>query len=100
MVLSALNTGYPYGSSDGWVEFEEPTDSTSVIGIDPSISGACPGSFSLTNGFDQRAICWRNLDDAGTVSASIDVGHDVGTIDVDMEYNQFYSAGTSTVDSY
>jgi hypothetical protein len=84
--------GYPYGSSDGWVEFEEPTDSTSVIGIDPSISGACPGSFSLANGFDQRAICWRNLDDAGTVSASIDVGHDVGTIDVDMEYNQFYSA--------
>ena len=49
----SLNTEqtYPMDNGLGWVVFEEPTDSRTVIGIDPGVGGKCPGDHQIDNGY-------------------------------------------------
>ena len=84
--------GFPYvlENSDGWVVYDEDSDNEEItIGIDPSIAGACPGDLVLTSGYDGTPICTRLLDDAGMVSAAFELPFDVGSVTLDIEYNQF-----------
>ena len=80
---------YPYDDGSGWVIFEEPEDGKIVVGIDPSVGGRCPGGLVLMNGYQGAPICTRDLDDAGTVVASYETVFDVGSVTVDMDYNQY-----------
>ena len=91
MTVNASQT-YPYHDGAGWVIFAEDEDSITV-GIDPSVSGACPGGYTLEQGYDQLPICSRALTAAGGVSASYEVPFDVGTVEIDLSYSQYYSAG-------
>ena len=83
---------YPYDDGSGWVHFAEELDNRTLVGIDPSVGGNCPGDMSIVYGHDDRATCARSLTAAGSVSATYDVGHDVGAVTVDVQYNQYYSA--------
>eukprot|EP00750_Incisomonas_marina_P025978 INCI583.1.p1 GENE.INCI583.1~~INCI583.1.p1 ORF type:complete len:1394 (+),score=246.06 INCI583.1:490-4182(+) len=98
---------YPYDMGNGWVVFEEPTDSTVVVGIDPRVGGRCPGGFALLHGYQGSPVCTRVSTAAGAVAATFDAPFDVGTVVIDLKYNQYYSAdafasadGASIDDSY
>lgn len=85
---------FPYVSADadGWVVFDEDESAQEItIGIDPSISGACPGDLVLTVGYNGNPICTRLLDAAGMVAAAYEVPFDVGSVTLDIQYNQFCS---------
>ena len=77
---------------NGWVVFEEPTDSTVVVGIDPRVGGRCPGGFALLHGYQGSPVCTRVSTAAGAVAATFDAPFDVGTVVIDLKYNQYYSA--------
>lgn len=93
-LMITVNTSqtYPYTDSNGWVIFAE-TDDSITVGIDPAVSGQCPGSLALRQGYEQNPICTRSLSAAGTVVATYDAPFDVGTVEVDLSYSQYYSAG-------
>jgi hypothetical protein len=56
----------------------------------------------------ESAVCYRNLDDAGQVSATYELQQDVNTIEIEVEYYQYasadgfitYSSSTSIDDDY
>ena len=59
----------------------------------------CLLSCLLVSGYNGAPVCTRSLSDAGAVSAKFDVPFDAGTVGIDMQYQQYYSAGASREDS-
>ena len=86
MTLSS-EFAYPFDGGSGWVEMEPSTENKTVIGINPSVSGNCPGALDLVRGFEDTPTCTRTQTAGGAVGASFEVSHDVGTFSIDeLEY--------------
>ncbi len=82
-----------YDDGSGWVEFAESTGDVTVVGIAPGVAGNCPGTMGLVRGYQGAPTCWRALDGAGSVGASYELAHDVGSIAIEeLKYNQCVDA--------
>ena len=70
--------------ANGWVVFEAPEDGKMVVGIDPGVSGSCPGDLVLAYGYNGVPLCTRVSTAAGSVAADIDAPFDLGSVTVDI----------------
>ncbi len=64
--------------------FEAPSDGRMVVGIDPSISGRCPGAMVVTHGYKGVPTCHRSMTTAGAAAADFDAPFGIGSVTVDL----------------